>query len=88
MIGIAGTLPFVDGGFLNKPEFGLFAPNGDWVIEGHGVDPDIVVDNDPAREFKGIDDQLDKAIEVIKPQLPKGNEIPAVPPFPDRVHPH
>jgi tricorn protease len=88
VIGINGTLPFVDGGSLNKPEFGLFAPNGDWVIEGHGVDPDIVVDNDPAREYKGIDDQLDKAIEVIKSQLPKGNEIPAVPPFPDRVHPH
>jgi tricorn protease len=88
VIGISGTLPFVDGGFLNKPEFARYGPNGDWVIEGHGVDPDIVVDNDPAREFKGIDDQLDKAIEVIRSQLPKGNEIPAVPPFPDRVHPH
>lgn len=88
VIGINGTLPFVDGGFLNKPEFGRFGPNGDWVIEGHGVDPDIVVDNDPAREFKGIDDQLDKAIEVIKSQLPKGKEIPPVPPFPDRVNPH
>jgi tricorn protease len=88
VVGINGTLPFVDGGFLNKPEFAHFAPNGDWVVEGHGVDPDIVVDNDPAREYKGIDDQLDKAIEVIRAQLPKGNEIPAVPPFPDRVHPH
>jgi tricorn protease len=88
VIGINGSLPFVDGGFLNKPEFARFGPNGDWVIEGHGVDPDIVVDNDPAREFKGIDDQLDKAIEVIRSQLPKGNEIPAVPPFPDRLHPH
>jgi tricorn protease len=88
VVGISGTLPFVDGGSLNKPEFGLFAPNGDWVIEGHGVDPDIVVDNDPAREYKGIDDQLDKAIEVVRSQLPKGNEIPPVPAFPDRVHPH
>ena len=77
----------MDGGFLNVPEQGHYAPNGDWVIEGHGVDPDIVVDNDPAREFKGIDDQLDKAIEVIKGQLPRGDKMPPVPPFQDRLHP-
>ncbi|MBS1746540.1 MAG: PD40 domain-containing protein [Bacteroidetes bacterium] len=88
VIGINGTLPFVDGGFLNKPEFGRFAPNGDWVIESHGVDPDIAVDNDPAREYSGTDDQLNKAIEVIKGQIKtEGKEIPPVPPFPDRVHP-
>jgi tricorn protease len=88
VIGITGSLPFVDGGSLSKPEFARFAPNGDWVIESHGVDPDIVVENDPAREYMGIDDQLDKAIEVIRSQMSKSNEIPPVPPFPDRVHPH
>ncbi len=89
VIGINGTLPFVDGGFLDKPEFGRFAINGDWDIEGHGVDPDIAIDNDPAKEFTGTDDQLNKAIEVINQQLKtKGMNVPAVPPFPDRVHPH
>ena len=48
---------------------------------------DLVVDNDPARKFKGIDDQLDKAIEVIKGQLPRGDKMLPVPPFPDRLHP-
>jgi len=88
VIGINGSLPFVDGGFLNKPEFGRFSINGEWDIEGHGVDPDIAIDNDPAKEFTGIDDQLNKAIEVITEQLKtKGMDIPAVPPYPDRVHP-
>jgi tricorn protease len=82
--GIRGSLPFVDGAFLNKPEFSTYDENG-WIIEGHGVDPDIVVDNDPAKEFEGTDEQLNKAIEVILEELKtKGKEIPDVPPFPDK----
>jgi tricorn protease len=47
------------------------------------VEPDIVVDNDPAREYAGIDDQLNKAIEVILEELKtKEVTLPAVPPFP------
>jgi tricorn protease len=53
------------------------------VIEGHGVDPDIVVDNDPAREFAGEDQQLNKAIEVILDLLKKSPaKIPPPPPYP------
>src|SRR5204863_232132 len=64
-VGIRGTLPFIDGGSLNKPEFASYMLDGKgWVIEGHGVDPDIVVDNDPAHEYAGVDDQLNRAIEV------------------------
>src|SRR6185295_15835392 len=52
-------LPLTDGGQLFRPEFAPYSKDGkDWVIEGHGVDPDIVVDNDPAKEFKGEDEQL------------------------------
>ncbi|HET7534888.1 MAG TPA: S41 family peptidase, partial [Candidatus Didemnitutus sp.] len=66
VVGIRGSLPFVDGGTMMKPESTFYAKDGkNWVIEGHGVDPDIVVDNDPAKEFHGEDQQLDKAIEVI-----------------------
>ena len=84
--GIAGTLPFTDGGSLNKPEFGMYSKDGkEWIIEGHGVDPDIVVDNDPAREFRGEDQQLDKGIEVILEELKtKGRSIPPPPPWPTK----
>jgi len=89
VVGIRGTLPFVDGGFLNKPEFAPYAKDGSsWVIEGHGVDPDIVVDNDPATEFAGTDQQLDKAIEVILQEIKEqGQTLPTPPPFPNREYP-
>jgi tricorn protease len=85
-IGIRGTLPFVDGGSLNKPEFASYALDGkSWLIEGHGVDPDIVVDNDPAREYAGRDDQLERAIAVILDELRTGERtLPPPPPFPKR----
>ena len=55
------------------------------MIEGHGVDPDIVVSNDPAKEFHGEDQQLDKGIEVILDELKtQGKTLPPIPPFPDR----
>jgi tricorn protease len=86
VVGIRGTLPLLDGGFLNRPEFARYDTEGKrWIIEGHGVDPDIVVDNDPAREFAGIDDQLERAIEVIKKALREHPvRVPPPPPWPDK----
>jgi tricorn protease len=86
VIGIRGSLPFLDGGSLNKPEFAPYDLNGKkWIIEGYGVDPDIVVDNDPAREFAGIDDQLNRAIDVILTELRTNpRTLPAIPAFPKR----
>ena len=86
VVGIRSSLPLLDGGYLYKPEFASYAKDGSkWVIEGHGVDPDIVVDNDPAKEFAGIDQQLNKAIEVILEELKtKEKTVPPTPPYPDR----
>ena len=85
VVGIRGSLPFIDGGSLTRPEFAPFDENGNWVIEGYGVDPDIVIDNDPAREFEGVDDQLNKAIEVILEQMKDYPDIPAIPAWPDKT---
>jgi len=84
VVGIRGTLPFTDGGVLNRPEFSRYDVEGkEWIMEGYGVDPDIVVDNDPAREVAGQDDQLDKAIEVILNDLKTQEKtIPPPPPYP------
>ena len=70
---------------MARPEFAPFDEKGNWVIEGYGVDPDIVIDNDPAREFEGIDDQLNKAIEVILKQMKDYPEIPEIPAWPDKT---
>jgi len=86
-VGIRGTLPLLDGGFLNRPEFAHYSIDGkEWAAEGHGVDPDIVVDNDPATEFAGTDQQLDRAIEEIMKDVNagKGFKLPPPPPFPNK----
>jgi tricorn protease len=82
--GIRGTLPLVDGGFLSRPEFSIYDLEGKkWIIEGTGVEPDIVVDNDPYLEYTGTDQQLNKAIEVILDDLKtKAKKIPNHPPYP------
>ncbi len=86
VIGIRGTLPFVDGGYLNKPEFAGYSVDGQkWIIENHGVDPDIVVDNDPATEYAGRDEQLERAIAEILADLRRNDpKLPPPPPFPKR----
>ena len=86
VVGIRGSLPLVDGGTLNKPEFSRYDIEGKkWIIEGYGVDPDIEQDNDPAKEFAGTDEQLLKGIEVILEKLKKEEKkLPDVPPFPKR----
>ena len=43
----------VDRGIATAAETGVYGPDGDWLIEGHGVDPDIVVDNLPHATFDG-----------------------------------
>jgi tricorn protease len=89
VVGIRNPLPLTDGGQLFRPEFAPYSKDGkEWVIEGHGVDPDIVVDNDPTKEFRGEDEQLNRAIEEIQKDMKtKGYVLPPVPPYPNRNPP-
>ena len=75
----------VDRGIATAAETGVFGPDGDWLIEGHGVDPDIVVDNLPHATFAGGDAQLDAAIKYLQEEIKK-NPIPApvAPKYPDK----
>lgn len=86
VVGIRGSLPFVDGGILNRPEFARYDVDGtDWQIEGHGVDPDVVVDNDPYQEFIGNDQQLEAAIQYMLKELKdKQYKEVAPPPYPKK----
>ncbi len=86
VVGIRGSLPLLDGGYLNKPEFSRYDNEGkEWIMEGIGVEPDIVVDNDPAKEFAGEDEQLNRAIQVILEQMKtKPAKLAPPPPYPDK----
>ncbi len=65
VVGISGRGPLIDGGRVFVPEEGTNDANGNWVIEGHGVDPDIVVENDPKSVIAGRDPQLERAVEEL-----------------------
>jgi tricorn protease len=70
---------------LRIPQFASYsAEKSEWIIEGHGVDPDIEVDNDPYKEYMGEDAQLNKAIEVILEQIKDYKGIPPIPPAPEK----
>jgi len=87
VVGISGSLPFIDGSDMRKPEFAHFAPDGSsFIIEGEGVHPDIEVVNDPYEEYQQQDAQLTRAISVLLDQLKKGEAtgVPKIPAFPDK----
>jgi tricorn protease len=80
IVGISSSLPFIDGTDLRVPFFTSYDPKtGEWIIENHGVDPDILVDNDPIKEWNGEDQQLNRAIEEVLKDLKNRTPLPPVP---------
>ena len=69
-----------DNGIASAAELGVYGPEGKWLIEGHGVDPDVLVDNLPHASFEGQDAQLETALQQLDKLI---HEHPApVPPHP------
>ena len=79
IVGISGSLPFIDGTDLRVPFFTSYSMEGEWMIENHGVDPDILIDNDPVKEWNGEDQQLDRAIEEVMKELKTRKSLPPTP---------
>jgi tricorn protease len=75
----------VDKGMASAAQTGVYGPEGKWLIEGHGVEPDIVVDNPPHQTFKGVDSQLEAAIKYLQEKIKNEPvDVPPPPPFPDK----
>lgn len=80
IIGISGSLPYMDGTDIRVPFFTSYDPKtGDWIIENRGVEPDIEIDNDPVKEWNGEDQQLDRAIEEVMKQLKTRKPLAPIP---------
>lgn len=79
IVGISGSLPFIDGTDMRVPFFTSYSIDGEWIIENRGVDPDIWIDNDPIKEFRGEDQQLNKAIEEVMKELKNRKPLAPVP---------
>jgi len=85
LVGISGNPEFIDKGNTNVPTFGFYEKDGTWGVEGHGVDPDIEVIDDPAKMMDGGDPQLETAIAHMLDELAKHPySAPKRPEPPDR----
>jgi tricorn protease len=82
-IGIRADKTFRDGGTMTEPEYGGWDAAGKtWVIEGHGVDPDVVLDLGPDGFIHGHDLQLDYAIQdLLKKIKADPKNYPPAPPI-------
>jgi tricorn protease len=85
--GIRGYWTLLDGGYITVPEDSLYGLHSEWVIENHGVDPDVTVDTDPGQLMAGHDAQLEAGVNYLMAKLkthPVGlparpQELPAYP---------
>ena len=84
IVGISGSRAYLDGQDMRTPFFTSYSTDGEWIIEGHGVDPDIDIDINPFEDYLGNDAQLDKAIEVLKAEMKNYPALPGTPAAPDK----
>ena len=69
LIGMSGNPNLIDGQVVTVPRFAFYETDGTWGVEGHGVDPDIEVIDDPALMVGGKDPQLDAAVDLMLKEI-------------------
>ena len=85
LVGIINAQTTIDNGSVNQSNNAFYGEEGKWLVENHGADPDIYIDNDPASVMVGKDNQLDKAIEVALQKIKEQPfTFPSVPKYPVR----
>jgi len=84
LIGISGVPSLIDGGGITVPTFRMYNLDGTWFKEGHGVDPDIEVDENLTPMAKGVDPQLERSITEINEMLKKAFIAPVQPAYEKR----
>jgi len=83
LVGVSMFYPLIDGGSLTAPDYRIFDPQGNWIVENAGVVPDIEVDLDPAEVARGHDAQLAKGVEVLLAAIAEDpRPLPQHAPFP------
>jgi tricorn protease len=84
LVGIGGYPVLLDGGRVTAPRYAIYGLNGDWEVEGHGIPPDVEVEELPKDVAAGHDLQLERAVSIVMDQL-KEHPVPTppVPPYPN-----
>ncbi|MCI0516043.1 S41 family peptidase [candidate division KSB1 bacterium] len=85
LVGILNGQTTIDNGNVHQSNNAFWGENGKWLVENHGADPDILVDNDPASVMAGHDKQLETAIKVLQEKIAaKPFVFPAQPAYPKK----
>ena len=84
LVGIGGYPQLIDGGSVTAPRYAIYGLDGDWEVEGHGIPPDVQVEELPKDVAAGHDAQLERAVAIVLQQL-KEHPVPVspLPPYPD-----
>ncbi len=87
LVGIGGYPPLMDGGSVTAPSVAIAGLNAEYVVENHGIAPDIEVWQDPQAVRQGRDPQLDAAVAEAMRML-RRHPLPTYrrPPYPNH-HP-
>jgi tricorn protease len=84
LVGISGYPRLIDGGTVTAPRYAIYGLNGDWEVEGHGVAPDVEVQELPKDVAAGHDPQLERAVAIVLEQLKQHPVVlPPIPPYPN-----
>lgn len=84
LVGIGGYPTLIDGGAVTAPRYAIFGLEGDWEVEGHGIPPDVEVEELPKDVAAGHDLQLERAVAIVMQQLKEHPVLePRIPPYPN-----
>jgi tricorn protease len=85
LVGILNRQLTIDNGTVEQSNNSFYGEQGRWLVESHGADPDILLDNDPASASAGRDAQLERAIQELQKQIKaKPFTFPPLPKYPIR----
>ncbi|RPI05831.1 MAG: hypothetical protein EHM64_05195 [Ignavibacteriae bacterium] len=85
LVGILNQQTTIDNGSVNQSNNAFYGRDGKWLVENHGADPTVLIDNDPGSVMAGKDPQLDKAIETILKSIEKNPmNFPPTPAYPKK----
>ena len=82
LIGLSGNPSLVDGGSVEIPTFRVYDDRGEWIIENHGVEPDLEVVDLPEKLNEGTDPCIEAAVRDLMSKLKSAEPAPPREPKP------
>lgn len=83
LVGIINGQTTIDNGTVHQSNNAFYGKEGNWLVENHGADPDMLIENDPVSVMEGHDKQLETAIEFLMNKIKAEPFVfPAKPAYP------